>query len=117
GYNLRNADAEGSGVDVDVTWAATERFWLVGNYTYLDTKYTDYEIIPAVGETEANDLTGSPRAGTPRNKLNGSVIYMLPIIDAGELSFRLDYVYNSKRLSARADVTENDPIRAVDSYD
>jgi iron complex outermembrane receptor protein len=116
-YNLRNADAEGSGVDLDFTYAVTDGLTLSGSYSYLDTEYTDYQIIPAVGETPADDLTGEPRAGTPRNRFNMSLVYTTPVRHWGEAMFRLDYLYSGERRSGRADVSEQDPVRVVDSYD
>ena len=116
-YNLRNADAEGSGFDFDIIYAVTNHLTFSGNYSYLDTQYTDYEIIPAVGETAADDRTGQRRASTPRNKFNATLSYVVPIATGGILSFRTDYSYTGARLSTGSLADQRDPGKRVGSYD
>ncbi|MBA6412444.1 TonB-dependent receptor [Parahaliea sp. F7430] len=111
-YNLRNADAEGYGIELEGYWLASERLALSGNYSWLKTKYTRFNLIEAAGETAADDLTGEPRVGTPEHKVNLALEYTLPIEDFGEVVSRLDYTWNDERVSSLTD-----PTRKVDAYD
>lgn len=111
-YNLRNADAEGYGVELEGNWLVTERLTLSGNYSWLKTEYTDFGIIPAAGETEDDDLTGEPRVGTPENKVNLALEYAQPVGDFGDIVTRFDYTWSDERVESL-----NDPSRQVDAYD
>jgi len=111
-YNLRNADAEGYGVELEGYWLATDNLTLSGNYSWLKTEYTRFNLIEAAGETAEDDLTGKPRVGTPENKFNLAVEYALPLDNFGELVSRLDYTWNDERVSSLTDLT-----RTVDAYD
>ncbi|WP_241505739.1 TonB-dependent receptor [Parahaliea mediterranea] len=111
-YNLRNADAEGYGLELEGSWLITDHLSLSGNYSWLKTEYTDFDIIAAAGETAADDLTGEPRVGTPENKVNLALEYYLPLGDFGELLTRFDYTWNDERVESL-----NDPTRKVDAYD
>lgn len=111
-YNLRNADAEGYGVELEGYWLLTERLTLSGNYSWLKTEYTDFDIIEAAGETAEDDLTGEPRVGTPENKVNLALEYAQPVGDFGDLVGRFDYTWNDERVESLTD-----PSRMVDAYD
>lgn len=93
-YNLRNSDAEGYGAEVEVMWVATDRLRIGGNYSWLETEYTDYTILPAAGETEEDDFTGESRTGFPENKVNLMVEYNWAMGDFGTLIPRLDYSWS-----------------------
>jgi len=110
-YNLRNSDAEGYGAEIEARWLATERLTLAGNYSWLETEYTDFTILEEAGETEEDDITGESRAGTPEHKINVSLIYVLPLGDFGELVPRVDYSWNDERVESI-----NDPTRKVDAF-
>ncbi len=110
-YTLRNSDAEGYGVEIEAYWLATENLTLSGNYSWLQTEYTDFRIIEAAGETEEDDLTGEPRVGTPENKFNLSAEYSFQLGEFGALIPRLDYTWASERVESLTD-----PTREVDSY-
>lgn len=111
-YNLRNADAEGYGVELEGFWLLTENLTLSGNYSWLKTEYTDFDIIEAAGETAEDDLTGEPRVGTPENKVNLALEYNLPVGEFGEVLTRFDYTWNDERVESLTD-----PTRMVDAYD
>ena len=97
-YNLRNADAEGKGFEAELAWAATDRLLFAANYASLEPEFTKYNIIPAAGETAADDLTGEPRAESPEHKYNLSAQYTHPIEGAGDLSARIDYTWQDERV-------------------
>jgi iron complex outermembrane receptor protein len=107
-YNLRTADAEGQGVDIEVMWSATDNLFIAANYSYLDTEYTDYQILPAAGETPADDKTGLPRADTPENKFNIMAEYTMALDDIGELVLRGDYNWTDERESNTSDIPVDD---------
>jgi iron complex outermembrane receptor protein len=111
-YNLRNADAEGQGVEMEVLFAATDNLLIGGNYSHLETEYTKYQIIEAAGETAADDRTGQPRVGTPENKVNLMAEYSLPLASGAEMAFRADYNWTDERVG-----TISDPSLVIDSYD
>jgi iron complex outermembrane receptor protein len=111
-YNLRNSDAEGYGAEIEAWWLATDNLTISGNYSWLKTEYTDFNILEAAGETEEDDLTGEPRVGTPENKVNLAVEYALPLGDFGDLVSRVDYTWTDERVESLTD-----PTRMVDAYD
>ncbi|MEH6550780.1 MAG: TonB-dependent receptor [Pseudomonadales bacterium] len=108
-YQLRNADAEGKGLEVEFNWRITEGFRMAGNYSYLDTEYTKYNIIEAAGETEEDDKTGQPRVDTPKNKVNLLAEYVMPVSNFGDVSFRIDWTWVDERPG-------DDASKWVDSY-
>ncbi|MDP5208305.1 TonB-dependent receptor [Microbulbifer sp. 2205BS26-8] len=110
-YNLRNADAEGTGAEIEVQWVATDNFFIAGNYSYLDTEFTDYQIIEVIGETEADSLVGEPRVSTPENKLNLMAEYSVDLASGGQLLLRGDYNRTDERIGS---VT--DRARIVEDY-
>ncbi|MFS1525241.1 TonB-dependent receptor [Microbulbifer sp. 2304DJ12-6] len=110
-YNLRNADAEGTGAEIEVQWAATDNLFIAGNYSYLDTEFTDYQIIEVIGETEADSLVGESRVSTPENKLNLMAEYTVDLASGGQLLLRGDYNWTDERIGS---VT--DRARLVEDY-
>ncbi|MEH6605020.1 MAG: TonB-dependent receptor [Pseudomonadales bacterium] len=108
-YQLRNADAEGKGLEVEFNWRITEGFRMAGNYSYLDTEYTKYNIIEAAGETEEDDKTGEPRVDTPQNKVNLLAEYVMPVSNFGDVSFRIDWTWVDERPG-------DDASKMIDSY-
>ena len=99
-YNLRNADAEGYGFEIEAAWMPGEHWLLAGNYSWLKTEYTSFDIFPAEGETEEDDLTGEPRAESPENKYTLSAQYTWPLEARGELVARMDYAWSDDRVNA-----------------
>ncbi|MFA0812129.1 TonB-dependent receptor [Microbulbifer epialgicus] len=111
-YNLRNSDAEGNGAEIEVQWAATDSLFIAGNYSYLDTEFTDYQIIEAIGETEEDSKVGQSRVSTPENKFNLMAEYTLDLASGGELKFRGDYNWTDERIGSITDRT-----RIVEDYE
>lgn len=111
-YNLRNADAEGRGAELEVQWAATDNLFIAGNYSYLDTEYTRYQIIEAIGETEEeHSRVGQPRVGTPENKFNLMAEYTWELAAGGDVSVRGDYNWTDERVGSISD-----PDRVIPDY-
>lgn len=101
-YNLRSAKAEGQGFDLEVFWAPSDNLVIAGNYSYLDTKYTEYPVLFSAGETIEDDKTGEPRAMTPENKVNLMLEYTWSLADLGELVLRGDYNWTDDRVGGLA---------------
>ncbi|WP_102798957.1 TonB-dependent receptor [Bowmanella denitrificans] len=96
-YNVRNVDAAGKGFEVESEWAATDNLVLNFNYAYLDSEYTKYSLF--VGETAADDLTGSPLAGVPKNRWYLGADYFIPA-DNGEWMLHMDITSVDERATA-----------------
>ncbi len=111
-YYLRNADAEGQGAEIELQWAATDNLFIAGNYSYLDTEYTRYQIIEAIGETEEEDSrVGQPRVSTPENKFNILAEYTIPMNSGSDFVLRADYNWTDERIGSISD-----PTRVIDDY-
>ncbi len=92
---IRNQDAEGQGLELDLIWAATEHLTLSANYNYLDTEVTDFQLLGA--ETEADDRTGKALTNVAEQTYNLGAEYVVTLGAAGELAFRVDYSYVGDR--------------------
>ncbi len=110
-YNIRNADAEGEGIEFEFRWRVTDNWNIAGNYSHLETEYTRYSFFP--GETNANDLTGQPLSGMPEDKYNIFTDYYVPMEDGSEFRFYMDY----HKVSERPFNSGLDPSRIIDGYD
>lgn len=97
--NLRNADADGQGVEIELAWLPGANWLLSANYSWLETEFTDFDLIPAAGETPADDLTGEPRAESPEHRFTLGAEYVRPLAHLGELVARLDYTWSDERVS------------------
>ena len=112
-YNLRNSDAEGTGAEIEVQWAATDNLFIGGNYSYLDTEFTKYGFIEAIGETaaDAEAKIGQPRVSTPENKFNVMAEYTVPMNSGADMVLRADYNWTDERIGSISD-----PTRIIDAY-
>lgn len=110
-YYLRNADAEGQGLELELLWAATDNLLLGGNFSHLKTEYTRYQVLEAAGETEEDSRLGEARVGTPENKFNLMGEYNVDLSSGANLVFRADYNWTDERVG-----TVTDPERVVDDY-
>ncbi|QKX19111.1 TonB-dependent receptor [Microbulbifer sp. YPW1] len=111
-YYLRNADAEGRGAEFEVQWAATDNLFIAGNYSFLDTEYTRYQIIESIGETEEeNSRVGQPRVGTPENKFNLMAEYSWDLASGANVVLRGDYNWTDERVGSISD-----PARVIPDY-
>ncbi|WP_428821239.1 TonB-dependent receptor [Microbulbifer sp. MCCC 1A16149] len=111
-YYLRNADAEGRGAEFEVQWAASDNLFIAGNYSFLDTEYTRYQIIESIGETEEeNSRVGQPRVGTPENKFNLMAEYSWDLASGANVVLRGDYNWTDERVGSISD-----PARVIPDY-
>lgn len=109
-FNVRNADAEGHGVELELAWRAWRSLILGLNYGYLDTEITRYNFFP--GDTEDDDLTGQPLSSVPKHSVNANAQYSWYLNDGSQLRLRGDYSYTSDRV----DNSGLNPGRGIDAY-
>ncbi|GAB4187483.1 MAG: TonB-dependent receptor [Wenzhouxiangellaceae bacterium] len=110
-FNVRNADAEGKGVELELALQPLDGLTLSASYGYLDTEITEYNLFP--GETAADDLTGQPLSSMPEHMFNLTARYSWYLGDGSELRLRGDYSYTGDRV----DNSGLNPGRGIDSYD
>jgi len=80
-YNINNANAEGDGFEVEFNWHMTDSFSVHGNYSELDSEYTEYTIQPDLGQTADDSLLGKPFANQP-DKWNLGFQYVADLGDS-----------------------------------
>ncbi|BFM14496.1 TonB-dependent receptor [Maricurvus nonylphenolicus] len=105
---IRNQDAEGTGFEMDITWAATENLTLSANYNYLDTEITEYPLLP--GEGAADDRKGKSLPNAADETFGISAEYVMTVGSLGDVTFRTDYSYVGERDGATAAVDPSDPV-------
>jgi iron complex outermembrane receptor protein len=86
------AKAHGRGVDLDAQAILTKNFRLGLQYTYAESKITQYSV-PAPPAPQV-DLTGIPLVRSPRNSLNGSATYSQDV-GHGKFEFTAQESYSS----------------------
>ncbi len=86
-YVTITGDAEGTGMEAEVTWLPTDSLQLGLNYGYLDAKWTDRT-------TGDIDLEGEPLDG-PRQRIAFFADYNLGLGNNGDLLFHFDYSWTS----------------------
>jgi iron complex outermembrane receptor protein len=99
-------EAEIFGVEMELTWAITDEFQLMGNYAYLDTEYTD---LPE--ELAANE--GNNMRLAPEHAYNIVALYETLLSGGGEVSFRAEYIYKDE---TEQDI-QNRPQALKDDYE
>ncbi len=82
----------------------TDNLFMLLNYGYLDTEYTDY--ISHESDGAIVDMKGEPISGTPRHKANIALEYTTYMFAPGAFILRADYAWQSKR---RDDFRFQDP--------
>ena len=106
---VRNAATEEiSGIEVDLSWQISERWFLRANYGYLDAKYDDFFAdIDGGAVPEPEDLTYLRPRNTPENTFGINTTYTLPI-GSGTLQGVLAYRY---RDSIQVDLVSQVPTK------
>ena len=97
------AAAKTNGFEVAVNARVTRQLTLSGNFTYLDSTFTDFDSVnplfadPGLPPRPAEDLTGNMLSGSPKYALVGGVQYVLPLNGEGrEITFNADASYQSQ---------------------
>ncbi|MCB2050153.1 MAG: TonB-dependent receptor, partial [Novosphingobium sp.] len=92
------ASATTDGFEVAINARVTPEFTLNGNFTYLDSTFSDFESInPLYPSAPAEDLKGKMLPGAPKYAFVIGGQYVLPLNSDGmELAFNADASYQSK---------------------
>ncbi|MGD8415869.1 MAG: TonB-dependent receptor [Pseudomonadales bacterium] len=101
-----------SGLEAEVTWAATDRLTLFGNLGLLHTEFRDF--IDSSGE----DLDGEPQAHAPAYNFFAGAEYRFPAGFFGRLEVegKDDFYYSdSRRFSDRPDDLRSDPYTLLNA--
>ncbi len=104
--NLGNLDADYEGGEIELNARPTDRLDLYLSYGYTDSEITDMED-PSVIGNEAPLVS--------RYTANAGVQYRLPLGDALDLTFRVDYQKIGETWWEPYNVTSRDPIDLVDA--
>ena len=112
---VRNAATEEiNGIEVDLSWQISERWFLRANYGYLDAKYKDfYGDIDGGSVIEDTDNSYLTPRNTPENTFGINTTYTLPI-GSGTLQGVLAYRY---RDSIEVDLVSQVPTKPVSPAD
>lgn len=109
-FNLRNVDAEGKGIEVELQWQAMDDLVVSANYSHLDTEYTKWGFFPweedelAAG-LDVENLVGQPISGMPEDSGYLAADYFYDLSE-GTLMFHVDATY----VSDRAQVIDRDSL-------
>ncbi|WP_165954133.1 TonB-dependent receptor [Seongchinamella unica] len=102
------------GAEVETVWLPTDSLQLTFNATYLDATYDKFDNpISAIDPTQPKNFDGNDMSYAPKWKVYAGVQYALPVGDAGELTFNLDYTYQDDMYTSATNV---DTV-LVPSYD
>ena len=106
---VRNAATEEiSGLEIDLSWQISERWFLRANYGYLDAKYEDFIAdIDGGSVIEPTDNSYLRPRNTPENTFGINTTYTLPI-GSGTLQGVLAYRY---RDSIQVDLVSQVPTK------
>ncbi len=92
-FNAANSTIWGG--ELEINYLPTRELELSLAYSYVNAKYDTF-LSPAVGTSVSMDLSGLAIAATPKNTLNGTIAYSVPMnSDAGKLRFSLSAYYRS----------------------
>jgi iron complex outermembrane receptor protein len=115
--------AEVTGLELDLTWLATDNLTLNGGFTALDTEYTDYAATPSVYNTAQvpgpvvasvdYDARGDDMIRAPDFAAYVAINYTLPLAGGASIPFNLTYSYKSE---FDFDLIPGDRNNRVDEY-
>ncbi|MCP4987073.1 MAG: TonB-dependent receptor [Colwellia sp.] len=108
-YNVGNADAEGKGFELEISYQITDALRVDSNYSHIETEITDYPLFP--GQDPSLKI-GRALSSMPENKFYVAANYELELSNAAYLDFWLDYSWVDKRLD---DSGDGDTV-SIDSY-
>ncbi len=104
--NLGNLDARYKGFELELNWQATDNFDIYGSYGYTDSDITGMEDPSVIGNEAplVSRMTG-----------NLGMQYVVPVGDALDLSFRVDYRHTGRTWWEPYNTTSRNPIDIVDA--
>ena len=101
--------AESTGVEINATWQATDRFKIKANLYLGNSEFTDDFIQP--NDEDGVDLRirdGMPMPGAPDEKVWVSLSYDVPNVLGGDLWFYYDFTYQSEIWNTTSDIRNRD---------
>ena len=102
------------GVELETVWLPTDSLQLTLNATYLDATYDKFDNpLSLTQPDQPKNFDGNDLSYAPEWKLYAGVQYALPVGDAGELTFNLDYTYQDDSYTSAS----NDDTVLIPSYD
>jgi iron complex outermembrane receptor protein len=105
--------ATSQGVETEITWLPTERLQLTFNGTWVDATYDKFDNpVPQPGEPD--NFNGNYLNYSSEWKLFAGAQYVQPLGGAGDLTFNVDYSYQSKMYS---DPRNRDQFDLIPSFD
>jgi iron complex outermembrane receptor protein len=106
-------EATSQGVEGEITWLPIDRLQLTFNGTWLDAAYDKFENpVPQPGEPD--DFNGNKLNFAPEWKMFAGVQYVQPLGGVGDLTFNVDYSYQTKMYS---DPRNREQFDLIPSYD
>ncbi|MEM6626889.1 MAG: TonB-dependent receptor, partial [Pseudomonadota bacterium] len=102
------AQAEIQGVEIDVTWIATDELLFRFGYNYLDATFDEF-----IG-TAGADLSGNPLPNSPEHTLSASVDYQKRLPNDWTLGLGTDWFWTDDQ---NYDVFTDDPFTQQEAYD
>lgn len=109
---LANASkTEVYGFEFESIWAITDKFTLLGNYSYLSSEYQDDFFVQDNKDGSVRNVKGNELNRTPNHKFSLAAYYVQPIGE-GDLTFTANYSYIDEQYMT----VFNDEIETIDSY-
>lgn len=102
------AQAEIQGLEMDVTWIATDELLFRLGYNYLDATFDEF-----IG-TAGADLSGNPLPNSPEHTLSASVDYQKRLPNDWTLGLGTDWFWTDDQ---NYDVFTDDPFTQQEAYD
>ncbi len=91
-----NADANGSGLEFEASWLATDDLTFKLNYSYVNAELSEQDLTEEQESMGIPDLEGLALPNSPKNKLFAAVDYFIEL-DDGEINMNLNYSYTDER--------------------
>ncbi|MDG0980997.1 MAG: TonB-dependent receptor, partial [Halieaceae bacterium] len=112
---LTNAgQATSQGVELETVWLPTDALQLTFNATYLDATYDKFPNPGKEFDPNAKDYDGNSLAYAPEWKLFAAAEFVQPLEDLGDLTFHLDYSYQSDSF---ANAANREAIEGIPSFE
>lgn len=92
-YNLRNVDAEGKGVELELIALVTDDLRLTANYGHLNTEYTQWQYF---SWENSGSKVGQPISGMPEDQASLLLDYYFAGLN-GQFNWNLTYSYTGDR--------------------
>lgn len=109
---FNGGEAEVRGVELTAEWQATSRLNLSAGATFSDSEFKE-EIVRIADVVPA----GAPMVWSPKRKLHAGLEYVVPEVLGGDLWFRYDYSYESRKWNTLDNIVAANRDGIVPSWD